>query len=140
MKEPQFFEAEIFMGTWGGVARFSSILAHLRTMSGVIFSGSYSFFLGVMYVVSDVWSQCCHHRSCILSDQTVRVEIRFNSAASINPSRGEVSDVVPLDLCAEVPPAIASAAFAYGAQLLNVQLCPMEFLNGNFHFKYTLED
>ena len=44
MKEPQFSEAGDFHGDMGGVARFSSIVAHLRTMSCVIFSGSYSFF------------------------------------------------------------------------------------------------
>lgn len=140
MKEPQFSEAGDFHGDMGGCGKVFINPGTFEDHVMCDFFRVIQFFLGVMYVVSDVWSQCCHHRSCILSDQTVRVEIRFNSAASINPSRGEVSDVVPLDLCAEVPPAIASAAFAYGAQLLNVQLCPMEFLNGNFHFKYTLED
>ena len=62
-----------------------------------------------------------------MSDPGWELKFAFSSdTANLPPStpQGEVSDVVPLGLCAEVSPAIASAAFAYGAQLLNVQLCP----------------
>ena len=63
MKEPQFSEAEIFMGTWGGCGKVFINPGTFEDHVRCDFCRVIQFFLGVMYVVSDVWSQCCHHRS-----------------------------------------------------------------------------